>query len=122
MPHAAKSSASGKDCHSHISRSTLMRRNIIALTLLTCACALVFTQRASAATITMAPLTSFGGGDGWLSPGEGATAYLGTGNNERGLAYGNGHLYLVSHASVGGSTAHVRILDSATGADLGGLN
>jgi hypothetical protein len=77
-------------------------------------------SRASAATMT--PYTSFGGGDGWLSPGEGGTAYLGTGNNERGLAYANGHVYLVSHATVSGSSANVRILDQTSGADLGALN
>jgi hypothetical protein len=70
----------------------------------------------------LSPLTTFDGGDGWLAPGEGGTAYLGTANNERGLAYGNGHLYLVSHASVSGTTANVRLLDPLTGADLGGLN
>jgi len=72
--------------------------------------------------VTMTPYLSWGGGDGWLAPGEGGTAYLGTGNNERGLGYGNGHVYVVSHASVAGSAANVRILDGATGADLGGLN
>ena len=70
----------------------------------------------------MSPFLTFGGADGWLAPGEGGTAYLGTGNNERGLAYGNGHVYLVSHANVSGTTANVRILDATTGADLGGLN
>jgi len=73
----------------------------------------------------LSPLATFGasgGNDGWLSPGEGGYAYLGTANNERGLAFGNGHLYLVSHANVGGTTANVRILDPLTGADLGGLN
>ena len=75
-----------------------------------------------AAAQTLSPLTTFGGGDGWLAPGEGGYAYLGTGNNERGLGYGNGHLYLVSHANVGGTTANVRILDPLTGVDLGGLN
>src|SRR5689334_16861009 len=74
------------------------------------------------AQVTMTPYLSWGGGDGWLAPGESGTAYLGTANNERGLAYGNGHVYLVSHASVGGSTANIRILDGTTGADLGGLN
>lgn len=68
--------------------------------------------------VTLAPLTSFGGGDGWLAPNEGGYAYLGTGNNERGFAFGNGHLYLVSRA--GG--VNVRILDRATGSDVGGLN
>src|SRR2546430_15519767 len=76
----------------------------------------------ASAQVTMSPLLSFGGGDGWLAPGEGGYAYLGTGNNERGLAFGNGHVYLVSHASVSGTAANVRILDPLTGADLGGLN
>jgi len=66
----------------------------------------------------IAPLATFGGGDGWLAPGEGGYTFLGTANNERGIAYGNGHLYLVSRA--GGN--NVRILDSATGAELGSLN
>ncbi len=74
------------------------------------------------AQVTISALGSFGGGDGWLSPGEGGYAYLGTGNNERGMAYGNGHVYLVSHASIAGTTANVRILDPLSGADLGGLN
>jgi hypothetical protein len=99
-----------------------MRQTTPLLALLACACAFSTTPYAPAATITMAPYSTFGGGDGWLAPGEGGTAYLGTGNNERGLAYGNGHVYLVSHANVGGTTANVRILDQATGADLGGLN
>lgn len=70
------------------------------------------------AQVTLAPLSTFGGGDGWLSPGEGGYTFLGTGNLERGLAFGNDHLYLVSRA--GGN--NVRILNSATGSDLGGLN
>jgi hypothetical protein len=70
------------------------------------------------AQITFGPLLSFGGGDGWLSPGEGGYTFLGTANNERGLAYGNGHLYLVSRN--GGN--FIRILDPLTGADLGALN
>jgi hypothetical protein len=67
---------------------------------------------------SIARLASFGGGDGWLAPGEGGYTYLGTSNTERGLAYGNGHLYLVSRD--GGNV--VRILDPLTGADLGGLD
>jgi hypothetical protein len=66
----------------------------------------------------VAPLATFGGGDGWLAPGEGGYTFLGTANNERGIAYGNGHVYLVSRT--GGN--NVRILDSLSGADLGGLN
>ena len=44
-------------------------------------------------SFSMTPLATFGasgGNDGWLSPGEGGYTYLGTANNERGLAYGNG--------------------------------
>ena len=65
--------------------------------------------------VSLSPLASFGGGDGWLAPGEGGYAYLGTGSNQRGLAYGNGHLYLVSR-SPGTS---IRVLNPLTGADLG---
>lgn len=68
--------------------------------------------------VQLTPLTSFGGGDGWLSPGEGGYSFLGTGSLERGIAFGNGHLYLVSRN--GGN--NVRILHPSTGADLGGLN
>ncbi len=82
--------------------------------------------QAGAPTTYIAPLSPFGGGDGWLSPGEGGYAYLGTGNNERGLAFGNNHVYLVSRASVSGSSLNIRILDKLTGTvspgvDLGGL-
>jgi len=67
------------------------------------------------AQLSISPLASFGGGDGWLAPGEGGYTYLGTGNLERGMAYGNGQLYLVSRS--GGN--FVRRLDALTGADLG---
>ncbi len=71
----------------------------------------------------IAPLSTFSpDSDGWLAPGEGGYAYLTTGNTERGLAYGNNHLYLVSRANVGGNALNIRILDKNTGADLGGLN
>jgi len=73
---------------------------------------------ASAQTVSMSALSSFGGGDGWLSPGEGGYTYLGTANNERGLAYGDGDLFLVSRT--GGN--NIRILNPTTGADLGGFN
>ena len=78
---------------------------------------LVGTLSASA-QVTLAPLSSFGGGDGWLAPGEGGYTFLGTANNERGLAFGNGDLYLVSRN--GGN--FIRILDPLTGADIGSLN
>jgi len=45
----------------------------------------------------------------WFSP---------TGNTERGFAYGNGHLYVVSRN--GGTT--VKIVDAETGADVGDLS
>ena len=66
---------------------------------------------------SIGPLVGFGGTDGWLSPGEGGYTYLGTANNERGLAYGNGQIYLVSRA--GGN--NIRRLNSFTGAELGSL-
>jgi hypothetical protein len=93
-----------------------MRRITVLISLLTCAITFVLTPLGSAATITLAPLATWSpNGDGWLAPGEGGYAFLGTGNNERGLAFGNGHLYLVSRS--GGT--FIRRLDSATGADLG---
>ena len=52
---------------------------------------------------------------------DGAYYYLRDANNERGLAYGNGHLYLVSHFNILGSSTNVRVLDALTGADTGGL-
>ena len=81
-------------------------------------------------TGTLAPLATFGGGDGWLAPGEYEDyPYLLKTNLERGLAYGNGHLYLVSRkANPRNSGNNIRILDPAIGVDpntqtdLGGLN
>ncbi|MEO6035376.1 MAG: DUF4623 domain-containing protein [Verrucomicrobiota bacterium] len=71
------------------------------------------------AQVSVSALSGFSpNGDGWLAPGEGGYSFLGTGNLERGLAFGNDHLYLVSR--FGGS--FVRILDKLTGADLGSLN
>lgn len=72
----------------------------------------------ASAQFSMTPLSGFGGPDGWLAPGEGGYTFLGTANNERGIAYGNNHLYLVSRN--GGN--NIRILDANTGADLGALN
>lgn len=73
---------------------------------------------AAQAQLNLTALSSFGGGDGWLAPNEGGYTFLGTANNERGLAYGNGELYLVSRT--GGN--FIRRLDSTTGADVGSLN
>jgi hypothetical protein len=93
-----------------------MKREFFAL--LACGIGLVSASQNSQAQVTMAADLPFGGGDGWLAPGEGGYTFLGTGNNERGIAYGNGHLYLVSRN--GGN--FIRILDQNTGADLGALN
>jgi hypothetical protein len=84
---------------------------------LSLAAVIALSSSAASAAVSMAPLSTFGGGDGWLSPAEGSP-YLGTANNERGIAFGNGHLYLVSR----NSGNNVRIMDPNTGADLGGLN
>ena len=78
--------------------------------------ALLVCPLASRAAIITA-LSSFGGGDGWLAPGEGGYTFLGTGSLERGLAYGNNHLYLVSR----NTGSNVRILDPLTGAEVGSL-
>lgn len=68
----------------------------------------------------MAPVTTFGGSDGWLSPAEGAP-YLTTGATDRGIAYNpvTNNLYLASRVNVGGDSIHIRVLNSATGADTG---
>ena len=81
---------------------------------------LLFGALPANAQITLNALTTFGA-NGWLAPG-GSYAYLTTGNTERGLAFGNGHVYLVSRANVSGSTVNVRLLNPLTGADVGGLN
>jgi hypothetical protein len=96
---------------------------------------LLATSASTAIAQSLTPLATFGSAiPGWRQAGEiladdvagtndgSLYSYLQIGNNERGLVYANNHLYLVSHANVGGSTANVRILDSMTGADLGGLN
>ena len=80
----------------------------------------LFLGAASAqAAFQLEPLTSFGGGDGFMSLGEGifpATAD----NNQRGVAYNaaNNHLYVVNRT--GGLT--VPILNGDTGAQIGALD
>ncbi len=67
------------------------------------------------AQFSMSPLTSFSpNSDGWLAPAEGGITYLTTGDTQRGMAYGNGHLYLVNR---NGGNSIVR-LDALTGGDL----
>ena len=74
------------------------------------------------AQISIQPLSTFGGGDGYLAPGD--NPYLGTGNFERGLAYNpsNNHLYFVSRETTITPGPDIRILDAATGTDLGSFN
>nr|MBP9902723.1 DUF4623 domain-containing protein [Verrucomicrobiota bacterium] len=67
------------------------------------------------AQFSISALTSFSpNNDGWLAPSEGGIAYLTTGDTQRGMAYGNGHLYLVNR-NVANSIVR---LDALTGADL----
>jgi hypothetical protein len=83
--------------------------------------ALALVVAANSQTVTMSPLLTFGGGDGWLSPGEGGTSYLTTGATDRGIAYNpvTRNLYLASRANVGGDSIHIRVLNGATGVDTG---
>jgi len=67
------------------------------------------------AQISVSTLSAFGGGDVWLANGE--STHLVNDDNARGLAYGNGPVYLVSRT--GGN--FIRILDPLTGGDLGAL-
>ena len=67
---------------------------------------------------SLLPLSSFGGGDGWLAPGEDGATWLGTGNTERGLAYNptTGHVILPTRT---GNV--VKVLDGTTGAAVSDL-
>ncbi len=70
---------------------------------------------------TLVPLATWSSnGDGWLAPGEDGYPYLGGANTntERGLAYGNNHLYLSSRVV----SPSIRILDPNTGAEIGSLD
>jgi hypothetical protein len=83
--------------------------------------ALTLVVSANSQTVTMSPLLTFGGGDGWLSPGEGGTQFLTTNATDRGIAFNpiTHNLYLTSRVSVGGDAIHIRVLNAATGADTG---
>jgi hypothetical protein len=74
--------------------------------------------RASVSNTVLAPMSTFGGGDGWLAAGD--RAYLTTDSTQRGLAYNlaSGHVLLVSRAP----SLAIRVLDGASGADLGAMN
>jgi hypothetical protein len=75
---------------------------------------------AATASAQLAPLTSFGGGDGWFAPGEGGYTFLTTGNTERGLAYNSATNNLILVSRAGGN--NIRVLDATTGTDLRGLD
>lgn len=84
---------------------------------LTCAAALLAPAMAVAAPIyQFEPLASFGGGDGFIAPGERGYLATGVGNNERGAAYNP----LTNRFYVASRTGGIRIavLDGDTGADV----
>ena len=89
---------------------------------------------ANAEAATLAPLTTFGGGDGWRAPFEvlagdtagtdtaGSYNYLGNAASlERGFAFNplTGNLILASRSTAGNG---IRILNGTTGVDVGALN
>lgn len=88
----------------------MMRGSIFALVALAAATA--------SAQVTMSPMVTFGGGDGWLAPGE--NAFLANDNNVRSMAYNRATGKLVFASRTGGT--HVRLLNGTTGVDMGGLN
>jgi hypothetical protein len=83
------------------------------------------------AQVSLTPLATFAGGDGWLGATDSSTDYLtqtatggATSNTERGLGYSptTNHLYYVSRETVLDAAINVRILDAVTGADIGALD
>lgn len=88
----------------------MMRGSIFALVALAAATA--------SAQVTMSPMVTFGGGDGWLAPGE--NSFLANDNNVRSMAYNRATGKLVFASRTGGT--NVRLLNGSTGADAGGLN
>jgi hypothetical protein len=95
-----------------------MRKFSVSVTAAAAAAALA--AAASPTMADLAPFSTFGGGDGWFAPGEGGYGFLGTVNNERGIAYNpaTGNLLLVSRT--GGVS--VRILNGQTGVETGTMN
>lgn len=75
----------------------------------------------ASAQFSISAMTTFSpNNDGWWAPAEGGYVHLeNTGDRQRGLAYGNGELYLASRAA---STTSVRRLNSSTGVEVGNLN
>ena len=74
-----------------------------------------------ASAATLSAISTFGS-NGWLAPG--SIAYLGTGNNERGLAYNPAtkNLVLVSRANVSGTANNIVILNGTTGSVIKTMN
>jgi hypothetical protein len=82
------------------------------------ACALTGGVRHSLAVQpSLVPLPTFGGGDGWLAPGD--RTYLTTDSTQRGLAYNRvtGNLLVVNRSG----SVSVNVLSGATGANVGTL-
>lgn len=92
-------------------------RTVLSITL---GCALTLATP-SFGQVTIAPLATFGGGDGWISATESESDFLTQGNFERGLGYNpvEDNLYYVSRAA---GALNVRILDALTGLDEGALD
>lgn len=88
----------------------MMRGSIFALVALAAATA--------SAQVTMSPMVSFGGGDGWLAPGE--NAFLANDNNVRSMAYNRATGKIVFASRTGGVGVH--LLDGSTGTQTGSLN
>lgn len=82
------------------------------------AAAAVLLSAAPALGATLSTLTSFGGGDGYLAPGD--RAYLANDNNQRGLAWNpvTNNLLLVNRTGA----LSINVLDGVTGDDEGTLN
>ena len=91
-----------------------MKKLVFPLLCLTIALQLLGSLQAA----TLTALSTFGGGDGWIAPGE--LPKLGSGDLERGMAYNpktNNVLFVSRNAGV-----FVEVLDGQTGADVGNLN
>lgn len=82
------------------------------------AAAAVLLSAAPSFGATLSTLTSFGGGDGYLAPGD--RAYLANDNNQRGLAWNptTNNLLLVNRTGA----LSINVLDGVTGDDEGTLN
>ncbi len=87
--------------------------NMLRTSSMLCAVAALLTATDALAQATLTPLPGFGTG-GWIAPG--TYPFLGTANNERGLAYNptTGNLLLVSRTA----PTSIQVLSGVTGANL----